>query len=328
MNIKSLKANQIHLIEPLLSNWSHHPLAFLHNKIHCDPAHYCFDEISETANSENCDIICSEQDGDISGCIILCDLPWDSAYFQKPMSVIKYFLTKEGYQAGDFSEILLEAAIEKAKSRKQDFILCKCDTDNLAVIRSLESKGFRMVDTMLNYMYDYKNPPFAEIAAPLCNTGISVRIADKHDCDELMQLSCKAFGKHFGRFHADTHIKREDATGVYGQWLKSSCHGWADWIIVAENKDQIMGFSVWKKPSRRDLEFDIRLGHYSIGAIDPSCHKQGLFALLTYEGMRTLEPECDYIDGPTHINNYGVQRGYAKLGWKICGGKHSFHKWL
>jgi len=41
-----------------------------------------------------------------------------------------------------------------------------------------------------------------------------------------------------------------------------------------------------------------------------------------------LDGIADCIEGPTHVNNYPVQRGYTKLLWRICDAHHSFHKWL
>ena len=45
--------------------------------------------------------------------------------------------------------------------------------------------------------------------------------------------------------------------------------------------------------------------------------------------MQSLEGSADVIEGPTHINNYGVQFGYAKMGWRVLSdARHSFHKWI
>jgi hypothetical protein len=44
--------------------------------------------------------------------------------------------------------------------------------------------------------------------------------------------------------------------------------------------------------------------------------------------MEKLRSSADWIEGPTHIGNHAVQRGYLRLGWRIAGAQHSFHKWL
>jgi hypothetical protein len=218
--------------------------------------------------------------------------------------------------------------LDIAKNNRFEFLLCKCSTHNIGVIHALENHGFLLMDTMLDYLYDYKNPPLDALDRLQCPEGFSVRLATPNDQEELMRLSMAAFTNHFGRFHSDDHISTDQSTGVYEQWLKSSCEGWADWIIAACTGDRIAGYSVWKKPSDRELKHVIKLGHYSIGAVHPDYKKQGLFPLLTYEGMKLLVNDCAAIEGPTHVNNYGVQKGYAKLGWTIRGARHSFHKWL
>jgi hypothetical protein len=102
----------------------------------------------------------------------------------------------------------------------------------------------------------------------------------------------------------------------------------ADWIVVAEKEGKVAGYSVWKKPSDNQINHGIDLVDYSIIAIDPDFQKQWSFGLLTLEGMKLVHENYRYSEGRTVVDNFGVQRGFAKLGWKICGGKHSFHKWL
>jgi hypothetical protein len=110
--------------------------------------------------------------------------------------------------------------------------------------------------------------------------------------------------------------------------MNSSLNGYADYFVLAEIDNRIAGLSIWKKTSALEKKLPIRLGHYSIGAIHPDFFGRKLFSILTYEGMKLLQPEVDMIEGPTHINNYAVQRGYARLGWQISDARHSFHKWL
>ena len=45
--------------------------------------------------------------------------------------------------------------------------------------------------------------------------------------------------------------------------------------------------------------------------------------------MGSLHGIADLIEGPTHVNNYGVQMGYLKMGWRVCSdARHSFHNWM
>jgi ribosomal protein S18 acetylase RimI-like enzyme len=92
--------------------------------------------------------------------------------------------------------------------------------------------------------------------------------------------------------------------------------------------DRIAGYSAWKKPAALDQRHGIRLGHFSIGAVHPDFFGRGLFTTLTREGMEQLRSSTDWIEAPTHIDNHAVQRGFLRLGWRIVGAQHSFHKWL
>jgi ribosomal protein S18 acetylase RimI-like enzyme len=105
-------------------------------------------------------------------------------------------------------------------------------------------------------------------------------------------------------------------------------NGWADWIVVAVHGDRIAGYSAWKKPSALDARHGIRLGHYSVGAVHPDFFGRGLFTALTRAGMEELRSSANWIEAPTHIDNHAVQRGFLRLGWRIAGAQHSFHKWL
>lgn len=322
-----LLTGNIEVVSELLGDRDFESLGFMKNQGGSLRA-YGLEEIRQILENDG-DLIIATENGKIAGCAALAELPWDSDYFRRKMGAIKYFIiNKHNADPNGIAAALVHKSLAVAEKKQLEFLLCKCGTKDAGIIHTLELHGFLLMDTLLNYMYDYNDPPFETIHPPQCPEEISLRLAVPDDQEELMMLAKTAFQEHFGRFHSDQKITREQAAGVYGQWLKSSCQGWADWIMVAHTKKQIVGFSVWKKPSQMETKCGIRLGHYSIGAVHPAYHKHGLFSLLTWEGMKVLIGRCAFIEGPTHINNYGVQKAYAKLGWTIRNAVHSFHKWL
>jgi RimJ/RimL family protein N-acetyltransferase len=184
------------------------------------------------------------------------------------------------------------------------------------------------MDTLLDYVFDYRVNPVDSIPRPQLREGMSIRLARPEDVEALATVSREAFRNHFGRIHADPRIGQDRATRFYEEWIRSSCQGYGDWIVIAEAGDQIAGLSVWRKPSSEESAFGIKMCHYSIGAIHPNHHGQGLFTAITHAGMDILAEHADYVEGPTHASNQPVQRGYAKLGWKIGDARYSFHKWI
>ena len=184
------------------------------------------------------------------------------------------------------------------------------------------------MDTIVDCYYDYRRTPLVSLQFPKIADNVILRLATSADRDELVVVARLAFQKHFGRFHADTRIGRPVATQAYEQWIYSSMDGYADCIHLALVAGKIVGFSIWKYPSSAENQLNVRVGHYSIAGIHPDYQGNGLFTALTYAGMQSLSGHVDIIEGPTHINNYGVQSSYSKLGWRVlCDARHSFHKW-
>jgi hypothetical protein len=183
------------------------------------------------------------------------------------------------------------------------------------------------MDTLLNFVFDCGAAESNGRLRPVPD-GFVIRLATSSDIEPLVEVARSSFTEHFGRFHADPRIGRAAATAVYEEWIRSCANGWADWIVVAMHGDRIAGYSAWKKTSELDQRHGIRLGHYSIGAVHPDFFGRGLFTALTRAGMEQLRSLADWIEAPTHVHNCAAQRGFLRLGWRIAGAQHSFHKWL
>jgi hypothetical protein len=181
---------------------------------------------------------------------------------------------------------------------------------------------------MLDYAYDPHRDPFETVPRPELFPGCTTRLATADDREALMRVSENAFGGHFGRFHSDPRLPRDVSTRVYREWLRSSCEGYADYVVVAEVEGRVVGYTVWKDPSPREKRFGVRIGHYSIGAVHHDFAGRGLFGALTHAGMALLHGAVDRLGGPTHVNNYPVQRGFARLRWRVGNAHHTLHRWL
>lgn len=265
---------------------------------------------------------------ELVGVAVYADLPWDTRILGDQMGTVKYLVVQPEYpERGRVIGRLLDQVIDWASDRAIDCIVCKTLSDDVDTIHALEGQGFLLMDTLLNYVWDLERDPLSTISRPPLEDAFVVRPAGD-EVDELMALARAAFHGHFGRYHSDQRISRRQATRIYEEWMRSSVEGYADAILVAEIDGRIAGCSIWKEPSDLERRMGFRLGHYSIGFVHPDFHRRGLFTALTYAGMDHLKGVVDYIEGPTHINNYAVQRGYEKLRWRIHDARHSFHKWL
>jgi ribosomal protein S18 acetylase RimI-like enzyme len=286
------------------------------------------DEIAELLSNESAVGFVAEISGTIYGLAVCASLPWESPLLGKSMWEIKYIGLASG--RSDRSSIaagLVAEIIRRIAARDGNFLLCKATPSDPAIIHALESTDFLLMDTLLNFVCDCRTGRSNDCPTQLPE-GFVLRLATSSDIEPLVKIARASFANHFGRFHADPRIGHAAATAIYEEWIRSCVNGWADWIVIAMHGDRIAAYSAWKKPSALDQRHGIRLGHFSIGAVHPDFFGRGLFVALTREGMDHLRSSADWIEAPTHIDNHAVQRGFLRLGWRIVGAQHSFHKWL
>lgn len=322
--IVELKRSGINDIRPIFARCHASPYRFLRREIPSQLSELWFEKFRSERQ-----LFAAYSDGLLVGLSAISDLPWDSRVFGRGMGAIGAILIDPAAPKGSVAcEGLIRACVEWARDNALEFVLCRAFCDDSTIIHGLERAGFLLVDTLLEYVFDGRKTSLESIARPEARPELILRSADAADLGGLLELANVSFSTHFGRYHADSRFSRDQATRVYEEWVRSSLAGYADWIIVAEIGGRIAGCSIWKRPSPVEKGMPVRVGHYSIAATHPDFAGLGLFQTLTYAGMELLIGEVDCIEGPTHVNNYPVQRGYSKLGWRIADARHSFHYWI
>jgi RimJ/RimL family protein N-acetyltransferase len=263
------------------------------------------------------------------GIVVWSLLPWESKILGRQMS--KLCVLNVDHQSPDRNEYfdcLLKAALDSGRENGNEFLLCKISGPDDDKASALIKNGFALMDTLVDFACPLPKERSLGLQQKGGQGGFELRLATVADVDSLAEIARASFANHFGRFHSDQHIGREQATRIYEEWIRSCARGWADWIILAVKDTRIAGYSAWKKPSSLDLRHNIRLAHYSIAGIHPDYFGKGLFTTLTRTGMEMMLGHALWVEGPTHIDNHPVQRAYEKLGWKRVGTQTSFHKWL
>lgn len=329
IGVSALSLEQSGQVKPLIEKSRQKPYRFLLNEPQADLDSFLLNEIADLCQEERGEVFVAVREGETVGMVAYSDLPWETRVIGNKMGTLKHIIVEPNCpQKEEIIEQLLNYVVDWTISHGIEFLLCKTYTDDMSTIHALEKSGFLLMDTLVDYVYDFRRHSLCDVPRPHLFQGFTIRLAGEDDVEKLVAVAQASFQDHFGRFHSDRRISRRKATQVYEEWMKSSCKGYADWILVAEIDGRIAGFSVWKKPSPREQSLGIKVGHYSIGAVHPDYHGRGLFSALTYAGMELCDGIVDYIEGPTHINNYPVQRAYIKLLWRIFHARHSFHKWL
>jgi GNAT superfamily N-acetyltransferase len=329
IRVSRLPLEQIGRVQPLLEKARQKPYRFLLGDLRDNLVAFWLNQIVELCRAKEGEVFSVAGKGKIEGIAVFNALPWETRIFGKKMGILKHIIVDvDCPHKRDVVEQLLGHLIDWAGARGNEFLLCKTYTDDILTIHALEKHGFLLMDTILDYVFDFREFSLCDIPNPPLPKGAEVRLATEDDIEELLTVARKSFRDHFGRFHADERISKRKATQVYEEWVKSSFEGFADWILVAEIDGRITGYSVMKKPSSLEQTLKVKVGEYNIGGVHPDYRGQGLFSYMSYEVMKLFNGKVDCILGPTHVNNNSLQRVLNKLIWRICDARHSFHRWL
>jgi len=288
---------------------------------------YWLDDITQELKNECSTTFASYAEGRINGFVLYGDSPWDTKVVGEPVAVIKY-LVGTGADDPRVLDQLLDEVLRHAASRDVRLVTCKVQPLQFAATHALERHGFLLMDTLLDFFFDFSRTPLDTISPPEQPNGLQVRLANPEDLPELLTLTERAFAQHFGRYNSDPKMPAGTGTKVYRQWLHSSFTGAADWILIAEINNQIAGYSVWKNASALEVKHSFDIVHCTLAAIHPDFFGRGVYTTLTFESMRMAQKFATHLDGPAHVSHFPVGRTKLKLGWKIAGVRHSFHKWL
>jgi hypothetical protein len=288
---------------------------------------YWLDEMTQELKNECSTAFASYSEDRVNGLVLYGDSPWDTKVVGEPVAVIKHLVATGGNDSCVLDQ-LLDEVLRHAVSRDVHLVTCKVPPLQFAAIHALERHGFLLMDTLLDFFFDFSITPLDTIIPPQQLNGLHVRLATPEDLPELLKLTETAFAKHFGRYNSDPKMPAGTGTKVYQEWVRSSFSAAADWILVAEVNNRIAGYSVWKKPSPLEVKHSFDILHCTLAAIHPDFFGQGVYTTLTFESMRMAQKFANHLDGPAHVSHFAVGRAKLKLGWKIAGVRHSFHKWL
>lgn len=327
--IARLDLATINDLREALPRFAHPPLAHLHRLNSDQRRAYWLDEISRSLANESSIVFGSILSGTINALVVYDDSPWDSQITGRRIGTIKHLAaTTDDLPGAEILNELIDDLTRSLANRGTQCVVCKVQPNELAAIHALERRGFLLMDTLLDFVLDFSRTPMKEINLPKRDEQLKIRQASTADLPELMALSEKAFADYPSRYQADPQMPPGTPTKIYAEWVRSGFHGWADWILVAEVDGKIAGYGIWKKASKTEQKNSLGVAHYNLAAVHPEFSGRGLYTALAFDGMGIARDFAQYLTGPVHVINYPVQHALQKLGWRISGARHSFHKWL
>jgi RimJ/RimL family protein N-acetyltransferase/GNAT superfamily N-acetyltransferase len=331
LTIATISPAEIDVVREALPRCRFKPLSHLPYLKRAQVENYWMDDIREIAADATSAVFVASVSHRIVGFAVYADSPWDTRVIGKRIGALKYLSADMENSMGTRAiEALIEQSVRHAAKRGIECLTAKTYPRDTATIHALQRNGFLLMDTLVDYLFDFSYTPFDQIIPPRQISGLSTRLGRPTDLPEILEIAERAFKNHFGRYNADPRMPPGAARDVYREWARSSFSGWADWVTVAEVRGKITGYAVWKKATPLEAKHGLDIFHYDLVAIHPHFVGRGVFAVLTYDGMRMFREHANHFTAPTHI----AQRALARLSfehgwcWQITSARHSFHKWL
>jgi GNAT superfamily N-acetyltransferase len=327
--IARLGLTAINDLREALPRLTHVPLAHLPQLDIERRRAYWLNEISRSLADESSIAFAWVASGRIDGFIIYDDSPWDSRIIGRRIGTVKHLAVTSDDPAG--VEILRELTNELMQclaDRGTECAVCRVQSRELASIHALEQSGFFLMDTLLDFVFAFSETEPEQMNLRPQDKTLRIHRAKPRELQALMAMNERAFANYFGRYHADPRMPSGTATRIYAEWMRSAFEGWADWILVGEIDGKIAGSALWRQALATQEKNSPGVAYCDMVVVDPESHGRGLGTALMRHGMGVVRDVAQYLVGPVHVCNYSIQRTLQKVGWKIFGARHSFHKWL
>ena len=237
-------------------------------------------------------------------------LPWDTNFFGRRIAwAIEHRLSLE----------TVEAILEWCETHAIDCIYFLADSDHAETVRLAEDYSFRLVDIRVTLQCNIGDRQ-ARRSNDLCQT-VRVRHSRQSDIPALQAIARTSYGD--SRFYFDPCFSIQSCEALYETWIKRSCEGYADVVLVAEVNDQPVGYVSCH------LITNTPCGQ--IGLVGVGSQARGRIVgrtLIDHSLHWFAEHGVELVSVVTQGRNIAAQRLYQHCGFLTHSVQLWYHKWL
>lgn len=212
------------------------------------------------------------------------------------------------------------AALDAAAAAEGvQMLTLRIDCGDHARIHAAEAGGFRLMDTIVYHERNLSLAPLPVVPAP----EVTIRPAQTDDAAAVAEVARASFRDYLGHFHADPRLDSAAADAAYVEWARNGVLRQSDIqpARVLLCGERLAGFLTLRRNSV--VEHEIVLN-----AVHPNFQRRGLYQRLLGDALATAHAAgAVRIIISTQLNNFAVQRAWAKHGFRVTRALHTFHKW-
>lgn len=231
-------------------------------------------------------------------------LEWDSAFFGRHIARLN---------PHHIDPTSLKEALKWCKSNQIDCLYFLADCDDVQTVRLVERDGFLLTDVRTTLERAISAPDAA--LSQEC-----VRCAREEDMATLRSIAQMAHRD--SRFYFDGHFEQWKCDLFYETWLEKSFHGFAEAVLVAEEKGQPAGYLTCDLPTPQKAQIGIiGVGHaYQGSGIGRKLVRQ----FLAWSAQQGVQHAMVVTQG----RNVRAQRLYQRNGFVTTLVQLWFHRWF
>jgi dTDP-4-amino-4,6-dideoxy-D-galactose acyltransferase len=189
-----------------------------------------------------------------------------------------------------------------------------------ATTRQAEANGFCLADIRLTFEKKIggNQQPAAEDSR---DTTLLLRPSRAEDGDHLGKISQNSYVD--SRFYFDVNFPRPLAEALYQTWIKVSCEGWAEAVLVAELDQAPVGYITCH------LDREQKSGKIGLVGVSSQAQGRGIGkALVFYASDWFIAQGMDKVTVVTQGRNIPAQRLYQRCGFITQNIQLWYHKWF
>jgi ribosomal protein S18 acetylase RimI-like enzyme len=243
---------------------------------------------------------------EVTGVLQLEVLAFDSELFGAPSARLNVLSAPDegGYVA------LLSACQQECTRRGVRHVVRRMQVGAFPEVWALEGAGYRLVDVSVLFERD---------AAPPAQLDASVRLVRPGEDELLANRYAEVF--KLTRFAVDPFVSLEAAAELHRRWIRNSCNGRADAVLVSEVGGVLAGFITCR------VDRATKTGNIELVGVDAEHRGAGTGRKLMAGAQAWFAERVERVQVRTQLNNAVASGLYQAMGFKLKFGELTY-SWM
>lgn len=187
------------------------------------------------------------------------------------------------------------------------------DGNDHRAVEIAERCGYHLADVRLTFEQSVESTP-ATPATP------GIRAARESDVDSLVRFGRSGFRP--SRFYHDSRLPVDKADELHARWIANSVRGYADQVLVVEDRQSVSGFITCH------LDPDRAVGTIGLIGVAPESRGSGFGKRLVFSALAWFAQQgAKLARVTTQSRNVAAQRLYQACGFRTLESHLGYHYW-